>query len=245
MTAPRARWNRLGFRFQEDPTPESVELEATIFDTLGAVRDDSRLFWGAATWLHRYGSLVDGRRLGILLDEVSDAETISPILAALLVASKSPHLKGLLKRCTALPATEPLFHVRGKNPAGLADLTERALPTYLRWGFLLADEILKPDALRPTSWVLRENPDLLTRALLGADLRAEVFNTLRVRDEGLTASELARHLDRSSSPGRPSAAASSFESRKMSHPGSKSVRPSSIRRDAPHRSLEVSERLRR
>lgn len=194
MTASlRAAWTRLGFRFQVAPAGEPVDLEDALAATAAVAREDSRIFWGAATWLHRYGPLVDGRRLGARLVE----DEARRVFGALLTASKSPALRSLHPRPGRPARPEPLFLVRLGNPAALADLEARALPAYQKWGFLLADEVLKPAALRPSSWVLRENPRLKIRALLGADLRAEVLSTLIESCEPLAAVGLSRELGRS------------------------------------------------
>lgn len=197
MADLRARWSRLGFSFGSEMAKTSPDLEALLVESLEHFRGDSRLFLGAATWLKSYGSLVDGHRLAQLLEERVTPLT-SAILGALLTAASSPHLKGLLARCQALETEELLFEVMATNPVLRSKVEAGAFPEIRRLGLLVDDLTLKPDALRPTSWVLRQNPELQVRALLGANLRASVLNhLLGSPTTSPSISRLARDLGRS------------------------------------------------
>ena len=196
MTDLRPAWSRLGFSFGGEVASSASNLEAILVASLQQARGDSRLFLGAATWLHSYGFLVDGydlvRRMG---------KTFSPphssLLAVLVSASSSPHLKGLLAHCEALPEEEILFDVMQQNEILRTKVTSSAIPRIRQWGLLVDDLELKPDSLRPISWVLRMNPELRIRALLGANLRAAVLNRLLTGPPPSSLSSLARELDRS------------------------------------------------
>jgi DNA-binding transcriptional ArsR family regulator len=175
---------------------KSPDVEALLVESLEQLRGDPRLFLGAATWLKVYGALVDGHQLVRLLEERKSA-TSSALLGALLTASTSPHLKGLLARCQPLLAEEILFDVMADNPILSSKVEAGALPEIRRWGLLVDDLTLKPDALRPSSWVLRMNPELQIRALLGANLRAAILNRLLQNPTPPSISHLARDLGRS------------------------------------------------
>jgi len=195
MSDLRAVWARLGFMFAVRPAEEELDLEAAIVSALGVARDDSRLFVGVATWLHRYGAFVDGRGLMRQLAPGPSPET-SAVLGALITASRAPTLRGLLARCEPLPRQEPLFNIM-TVPALHAKVREQALPEYERWGFLVDSMALKPNALRPPSWVLRMNPTLRVRALLGANVRTAIFARVLEKGPPASLSALARELDRS------------------------------------------------
>ncbi len=188
----RSQWIRLGVTFTESPSDSAVDLEESIISSLTELQRDPRLFWGIASWLHQYGSLVDGRRLSLRWNHRST----SPLLAALIVASRSPFLRPLLRCCRPFPSPRPLFLEMASHPVLLAKVRNGALPPFLKWGLLLDDWSLRPDAIRPRSWVFRQNPHLRLRAFMGADLRSEVFWTLSKSSRSLTASDIGRSLHR-------------------------------------------------
>ncbi len=195
MSRLRSAWNRLGFSYGGSSASSPPFLEEVLVESLEEVREDPRLFLGAATWLHSYGVLVDGHQLSRRLKEVGSKDS-SALLAALIVASSSPHLKGLLASCKALSKEEILFTAMNKKKFLRERVAAEAIPEIRKWGFLVDDLTLKPDALRPSSWVLRNNPDLKVRALLGANLRSAVWNWVRSRKEPLSISEVSRGIDR-------------------------------------------------
>jgi hypothetical protein len=188
----RSQWVRLGVNFTDPPLPAGVDLEEALILSLAKIQEDPRLFWGIASWLHEYGSLVDGRRLSLIWSQRST----SPLLAALIVASRSPFLRSLLRCCRPFASPQPLFSEMASNPVLHNKVQKGALPQFLRWGILLDDWSLRLDAIRPRSWVFRHNPYLRLRALMGADLRSEVFWTISQARKALTASDLGRCLHR-------------------------------------------------
>lgn len=196
MSDLRSSWSRLGFSFGGEIAASPPNLEGILLTSLQQVRKEPRLFLGAATWLHEYGFLVDGHEL-IRRLEMATSPPASALLAALVTASSSPHLKGLLSRCEALPEEEILFEVLGQKEVLRAKVTAAAIPGIRRWGLLVDDLELKPNSLRPSSWVLRMNPELRIRALLGANLRAALLYRLLTGSSPSSLSSLARELGRS------------------------------------------------
>jgi hypothetical protein len=80
---------------------------------------------------------------------------------------------------------------------GTAKLAERARrrasPISTRWGVWCEEIEFKDDALRPASWLMRENPGLVMRADFRGDLRASVLAALaHDADAGLSELDLAR-----------------------------------------------------
>lgn len=195
MNDLRAIWARLGFMFAVRPAEEEPDLEQAIVSALAVVRDDPRLFVGVATWLHRYGAFVDGHRVVAKLGSESSPET-SAVLGALITASAAPSLRGLRARCEPLPQLEPLFRIMA-SPVLRNRVEQHALPEYEEWGFLVDTLELKSRALRPPSWVLRTNPTLLVRAVVGPGARAAVFDSVLRDGPPPSLAALARGLDRS------------------------------------------------
>jgi hypothetical protein len=194
MSEIRSRWTRLGYAFAMAPAEEPAELEATIVSSLPLVRDDARLFVGIATWLHRYGGLVDGHLLARALSGQGPRE--KALLGALFAASSCPGLRGWQARWDPLPEEEILFSVMARNRVLRSKVEAGSLPRFRKWGFLVDEFALKPAALRPPSWVLRMNPELKLRAVLGPGLRAEVVSHLLRHGPADSVSALSRSLGR-------------------------------------------------
>lgn len=188
MTDLRAEWCRLGVGFAVAAANGPVDLEVLILRSALEGPRDARLFWGAASWLNRYGTLVDGRRLRSELGRGPG----SPVLAALIVASESSGLRGLLAKCQPFRKRRSLFDVMESTPVLRQKVENGALPAFLKWGLLLDEVSLNLDMVRPASWVLRGNRNLLVRAILGANLRADLLDTLLSASEPITASDLHR-----------------------------------------------------
>ena len=184
----RSCWIRLGVGFVGEPSRTEVDLEELLLETAKKGSKDSRLFWGAASWLACYGELVDGRRLATkLAGEDGAAE-----LAALLVAGGASSLKGILQKCRRRRPASPLFDIDATNPVLKRKVKAGALTEFLEWGLWVDETSLCLDAVRPSKWVLRQNRNLLIRAVLGAGLRAELLNRLVEEERGVTAAELQR-----------------------------------------------------
>lgn len=192
MTELRAEWTRLGVGFAGEPAASVIDLEELVLRSADESPRDPRLFWGAASWLARYGDLVDGRRLSWKLGRAKGR----PELAALIVASRCHGLRGLLTRCARLPRPRPLFDIVASTPFLENRVRAGALPQFRDWGLLLDEVCLCPDAIRPLSWILRHNRNLLLRAVIGADLKAELLAALLNSSEPQTASELCRRQGR-------------------------------------------------
>jgi len=188
----RASWVRLGVNVSGAPSPTPVDLEALLLETAKLVRTDARLFWGVASWLHVYGNLVDGRLLSNMLSKTPPPAAF----AALVIASECPQLTALLRRCKPTAPPLPLFEVMTTSNILRDKVTRAHLPQFAAWGFLVDEVQLRPEALRPATWLYRNNHALLIRAILGAGLRAQILTVLIDDGAPSTASDLARRLGR-------------------------------------------------
>ena len=169
LDALAADWARLGVLFAVEPSHSPVDVEKLIVATAGAAQDDERLFVCAASWLAEHHRFVDGQRLSALAADL-DARTSALLGAMLSVAGGEagglPELDAARSRCRPLAAPQPLFSVMGSMRV-LRDRARRdALPVFASWGLWHDDATLKPSAIRPESWLLREVPELRTRSLL-------------------------------------------------------------------------------
>lgn len=55
---------------------------------------------------------------------------------------------------------------------------ERALPVFKKWGYYASGYNVKKDALRPRSWILKNNCNLGFRQIFGPNARAEILSFL-------------------------------------------------------------------
>jgi hypothetical protein len=176
-----AHWARIGGGFTVRPATRTVDLEHLIVTTAEASTADTRLFWVAASWLAVHHELVDARRLGRILDRVS--EQASAITGALLDLARQEEpaassLASARNHCRPLDPARPLFEIMADNPA-LEQLTrQEALPLFAQWGLWHNEITMKRDAIRPVQWVLAHCPELLVRAILGPGLDADVLQLL-------------------------------------------------------------------
>jgi len=137
-----------------------VDVEALVFRTARATRDDERLFVGAASWLAAHHGWVNGRRLTALMTDLARIDRLgSAVAGALLtVASngagaldtgRATELGGAIDVCRPLARSRPLFSVMERFPTLRPDLRATALPVYSRWGLWHSDDSPKLTALPP------------------------------------------------------------------------------------------------
>ncbi|MFO0875214.1 MAG: hypothetical protein U0575_14755 [Phycisphaerales bacterium] len=187
-------WARIGASFNVEPAPATPDLEQLIVDTVRAGRDHARLLIVAATWLRAYGALVARHRLARLA--VSQlGETERAILGWLIDESLGANRRYREVRAVCRPASRlrSVFRVHERHADLLERLERSASPHARRWNLLAESLPDKPDALRATAWILRNNPSLALRALLEGDLRASILAAIEHDgDAGASELELAR-----------------------------------------------------
>lgn len=188
-----SEWTRVGGGFTVPAAQQPVDIEDLLLRSAIQAPADYRLFFVAASWLGVHHHLVDMRRLSRKLEELE--AHVSAVAGALLsVANEiahAPRLEAAARHCRRLDEPRPLFERVAQNPVLHAHARENSLPLFRRWG-LWHDEIsLKLGAIRPVKWILATCPELRIRALVGANLDAEVMEALR--HNPATVASLARH----------------------------------------------------
>lgn len=119
-----AAWRRLGVNFSVASCTDMVEVEPLILATAAVAGADERLTICAISWLARYHSFVDGRRLSELTrDSTATARSHLGIMLSLAIeapdgAGRAPQYEAALAHC------KPLF-----RPRALYDNIE-ALPAF-------------------------------------------------------------------------------------------------------------------
>jgi hypothetical protein len=190
------QWAHLGAGFTADPSPEPPDLERLLLDTARQAPAMARLFIMAATWLHRYGDLIAKHRLKRLIRDELEREHHAALGLLLDIAQQGTHpaqFASIIRELTPASEPHPLFDIDRSTPQLAERSRRRASPISAHWGLWCEDIEFKNDALRPASWLMRQNPGLITRADFRGDLRASVLASLEHdADAGLSELHLAR-----------------------------------------------------
>lgn len=189
-----SRWAKIGGGFAADPAKNPGSPEMVIHDSVRESPSRPRVFWMCASWLAIHTDLVNVRILSRMLKSVDSA-----VAGALFTAAygENPHhkLKYLIARCR--PAEKPrcLFVMTQNDPLMRKVTQEHALPEFARWHLWVRTRDMKLDAVRPLRFVLEQNPRLIPRRILGADLSAEIVSCLW--SAPLSISQISRRLESS------------------------------------------------
>jgi len=191
-----SQWTRVGAGFSAAQSPEPPDLERLLLETARQAPHMARLFIMAATWLHRYGDLVAKHRLKRLIRDELEHEHRAALGLLLDIAQQGTHpekFASVIRELSPASEARPLFDVERAN-AKLAERSRRrASPISTRWRLWCEEIEFKDDALRPASWLMRENPGLVMRADFRGDLRASVLAALaHDADAGRSELDLAR-----------------------------------------------------
>lgn len=191
-------WVRIGVLINYAPSDRTPDVEHLLLDTARVAHADPLAFTMAATWLVEYGRLVAVHRLKRLIVTELEHDYV-PVLGYLLQTAvdhgATPKLSRAIDACEPATTPEPLFDAYKANPTLVAISEQHATEESKRWGLWAPPVQLKFDALRPTRWILRQNPEFRERAIRNGDLRCSILETLRrdVKDHRVASeSELAR-----------------------------------------------------
>jgi hypothetical protein len=97
------------------------------------------------------------------------------------IAQQGTHLAqfaSIIRELSPAAKSHPLFDVERANAKLAERARRRASRISTRWGLWCEEIEFKDDALRPASWLMRENPGLVMRADFRGDLRASVLAAL-------------------------------------------------------------------
>ncbi|MBI1337327.1 MAG: hypothetical protein GC164_10240 [Phycisphaera sp.] len=182
-----ARWSRVGILFGARPSRRTPDLERLLLDTALVAPHYARLFTLSVTWLSQYDSFIARHRLKRLINDELEQEA-RPILGLILdLAIKhgaTPTLNTAGKECGSFDEPRPLFEVHARSAARKHLAKTNSCPEAIRRGLWAPDVDLKLDALRPATWIIQNNPELVDRAVRKGDLRCTILETLRHDTQG-------------------------------------------------------------
>lgn len=188
-------WARVGVLFGCEPSRRTPDLERLLIDTARKCPDNARLLPLAVTWLVEYGQFVARHRLKRLVQTELEPEPQAILGLLIEEAVRLGATRELLivsEECFPLLPAVPLSRVQ-RDQASLAHVSERrASDVSQKWGVWTPPVELKPDAVRPVTWLLDQNTEYRERIIRKGDLRVSIIETLRRDVPGqIVASEAA------------------------------------------------------
>jgi hypothetical protein len=191
-----ADWAKLGVLYGLSPARRTPDLETLLLRTAGVLQTFARLLPTTVTWLVQYERLVCRHRLARMAGDITEVE-VSAALGLLLDLARqhtqSDHLNIAIAVCRPADKDRPLFAVDRRSAAFQRLAEAQASTTSQRWNLWTPEPALKPDVIRPASWLMKRNPALRYRAIFGGNLRASILATLLADPEaGRSESALAR-----------------------------------------------------
>jgi hypothetical protein len=181
-----AQWARLGAGFNIEPAATTPDVERLLLNTARLAQDHARLLIMAVTWLARYGAVVARHRLCHLVVaelEPSARAVLGLLLESVAKANRTRHFNIVIEACAPAAEPGPLLAAERANDLLHERSRRRASELSRRWNLWFEPFELKADALRPTSWVIANNPALRQRADFHGDLRCSILETLRTQPE--------------------------------------------------------------
>tara|TARA_E500000318_G_scaffold14854_5_gene14972 strand:+ start:125328 stop:126065 length:738 start_codon:yes stop_codon:yes gene_type:complete len=175
-------WARVGVLFGCEPSHETPDLERLLIDTARKCPDNARLLPLAVTWLVEYGQFVARHRLKRLVQTELEPEPQAVLGLIIEEAVRHGATRELLivsEECHPLSPAAPLSRAQRDN-ASVAHISERrASELSQKWGVWTPPVELKPDAVRPVTWLLDQNNEYRERVIRKGDLRVSIIETLR------------------------------------------------------------------
>lgn len=175
-------WAQIGVLFACEPSGTAPDPERLLLETARKCPENARLLPLAVTWLVSYGQFVARHRLKRLVQDNLEEEpraVLGLIIDEAVQHGATRELLIVSDVCRPLGAPAPLSGAQRGRPA-LARIAERRASELSRkWGVWTPPVELKPDAVRPVSWLLGHNPGYRERIIRKGDLRVSIIETLR------------------------------------------------------------------
>ena len=170
-----AKWIKLGWNGTGAPYKNFVDPEKLIIETTHVGRFEGRLFKAMLTWVRDYHDLINIQRLLHFIDQADQ-----PVLGAAfeIVAQNigtEQRLQTVIKHCKPYQTHQVLF--KEADEFGVFDKNQKefAKKEYLKWGLYCTMVEFYDDAMFDKKHVLKNNFLLALRALIGPNIRSEIF----------------------------------------------------------------------
>lgn len=191
------RWKHWGVAFAVEPCAGPVDLEALLTDTAAHLNQNPRLLVMTVTWLCEHHDIVDVGQLALQAARLRgrDAAALGLLLQTAQTFIGEEIFAAILSGLEPCRPAQPLYDVyRGPRPME-AMAKDSASTLSRRWGLWAPPlDSLKPNALRPPSWIAAHNRAFVLRRLLKGDVRCKVMTALAERGfDNVSETELTRH----------------------------------------------------
>lgn len=168
------KWVRLGWRGTDEPYKGFVDPERLIVETTHVGRYEGRLFKAMITWIRDYHDLINVQRL---LHFIKDADL--PVLGAafdIAIQNGADHrLQTVLKHCKPYDKPQVFYKSEDNFSIYAENQKEFGRKEYLKWGLYCTMVEFYNDAMLDRKTVLKKNPLLAIRALIGPNIRSEIL----------------------------------------------------------------------
>jgi hypothetical protein len=192
------KWIKLGWQGIGNACDGFVDPERLIIETTHVGRYEGRLFKAMLTWIRNFHDLVNVQRL---IHFVNDADL--PVLGAafdIAMQNGADHrLATVLKYCKPYENYQVLFKEGDEFGVYERNQKEFAREEFLKWGLYCTAVEFYNDAMNDKKQIIRDNPLLAIRALVGTNIRAEILFML-LNNVRIHISALAKKLGYAYSP---------------------------------------------
>ena len=192
------KWIRLGWAGTSEPFEGFVDPELLIIETTHAGRYEERILKAMLTWIRNFHDLINVQRLLHFID-AADTAVLGAVINIAIQNGADPRLKTVLKYCKPNGLPEVLF--KNGDEFGVYDKNQKefARDEYLKWGLYCTMVDFYDDAMLDKKRVLKMNPLLAIRALIGPNIRSEILFAL-LNSARIHIKELSRQLGYAYSP---------------------------------------------
>lgn len=176
MPTLRQKLAQMGMRFNEVVPNSNIDVEKTLLEGTEQGRKDPRIFWATLAWMTTYIDLVNISRFSNMLKHQGDQSVLGAMCELAYQKNANRKFLAVRQRCYPKKNKEALFYKMAEMEVTRREVTNNALPLFLKWGFYCNYVNFMEGAICNRTEVLKRNQNLRLRALFGANSRADILN---------------------------------------------------------------------
>jgi len=168
------KWIKLGWAGTGKPFKGFVDPERLIIETTHVGRYEGRLFKAMLTWIRDFHDLINTQKVIRYIDD-ADVAILGAVIDIAIQHGANPRLRTIIKRCNANKEPQVLF--KAGDQFGVFDKNQREFSRqeYVKWGLYCTMLEFYDHAMFNRKFVLKNNPLLALRALIGPAIRSEIL----------------------------------------------------------------------
>lgn len=168
------KWIKLGWQGVGGPYKGFVDPERLLIETTHVGRHEGRLFKAMITWIRDFHDLINVQRLLHFINE-ADLPVLGAAFDVAIQNGADHRLQTVLKHCKPYKTPQVLFRNGDEFGVYEANQKEFARKEYLNWGLYCTMLEFYDDAMLDKKAILKNNPLLAIRALIGSNIRSEIL----------------------------------------------------------------------